>query len=357
MKVERALIGSRLDMATAARYADIALANVVREYPSKLDHVMDGATDALPPRELHPVFYGSFDWHSCVHMHWLLARVRRSHPGLPQRATIDALFDRHFTTDAFACELRYLQRPSSGSFERTYGWAWLLKLADELHSSDEDRARRWSAALAPLADAFVARYLDYLPRAQYPWRYGLHANSAFALAFALDYARRAAASELAALCEAKAREWYGTDRGAPAAWEPSGADFLSPSLIEAELMRRVEAPGAFAAWLDVFLPDFGARRPETLFTPALVADRADPQIVHLDGLNLSRAWCFRGIAASLPAGDSRADVAMDAASVHLAAGLTGIDSVDYVGSHWLATFATLALTEGEVDPRSKLSRE
>jgi len=332
-----------LDAALAARFADTALANVAREYPHKLDHVMEGDADVRPPRALHPAFHGSYDWHSCVHMHWLLAHVRRRSPSLPQRGAIDAVLDRHFAPDAIAAECAYLAQPTAKSFERTYGWAWLLKLACEIALTDDDRARHWSTNLAPLAQAFVARYLDYLPRANYPIRYGIHANSAFGLAFALDYARQADAAALEALCTAKAREWYGDDRGAPAAWEPSGADFLSPVLIEAELMRRVLPAPEFAGWLAAFLPGLARREPATLFAPAAVGDRTDPQIVHLDGLNLSRAWCFVGIAASLPAGDARVAVLRDAAAGHLAAGLAGLEHADYLGSHWLASFAALAL--------------
>lgn len=335
-----------LDAAAAARFADIALANVVREYPGKPDHTLGGDSDLLPPRALHPAFHGSYDWHSCVHMHWLLARVRRLRPGLPQRAAIDAVLDRHLTPANVAGECEYLARPHAQSFERPYGWGWLLELARELARSGDDGARRWGDALAPLARAIVDRWLAYLPRADFPVRYGMHANSAFALALALDYARQVGEGPLAALCEAKARAWFGDDRDAPAAWEPSGFDFLSPSLVEAELMRRVLAPGEFAGWLAGFLPGFADGRPATLFVPAAVSDRSDPHIVHLDGLNLSRAWCLRGIASSLPEDDPRAFVATEAAARHLAAGEAGLGSGDYAGSHWLASFAALALGDG-----------
>jgi hypothetical protein len=325
----------------ASRFAAAALANIGREYPSKLDHVLAGANDALPPRALHPSFHGSFDWHSCVHMHWLLARVRRLFPALPERAAIDRLFDERFAPDAIGGELAYLQRSEAQTFERTYGWAWYLKLAQEI---GRGAARRWSVSLAPLANAFATRYLDYLPRAQYPWRYGLHANSAFGLAFALDFARASGHEALATLCVTKARAWYADDRGAPAAWEPSGADFLSPTLMEAELMRRIAEPAAFGVWLTQFLPGFAKRTPETLFTPVPVSDRSDGQIVHLDGLNLSRAWCFRGIAQALPPGDPRSMIATAAADAHWVAGEPGLESGDYVGAHWLATYAMLALS-------------
>ena len=332
-----------LDAHLAARFADIARANVVREFPGKPDHVLGSDADLLSPRALHPAFFGSYDWHSCVHMHWLLVHVRRLHPALPRRAAIDDVLDRHLAPANVAAECAYLRRPHAQSFERPYGWTWLLKLSDELALSADSDARRWQVQLAPLARVFVQRYLGWLPKADYPIRYGMHSNSAFALLFALDYARRAGEDDLAALCVDKARRWFGSDRDVPAAWEPSGFDFLSPALVEAELMRRVLPAAEFASWLSSFLPDIAARQPATLFAPVTVSDRADPHIVHLDGLNLSRAWCFRGIAAALAEDDPRAAAARDAAQIHLDAGLRGLDSADYLGEHWLATFAALAL--------------
>lgn len=332
-----------LDAAAAARFATLALDNVVREYPNHPGHVLSGPDDLAPTRALHPSFHGSYDWHSCVHMHWLLARLRRVFPALPQREAIDALFDRSFAPEAVTGECAYLERPNTRSFERSYGWAWLLRLASELATGQDARSRGWAAALAPLTAAFVARYLDYLPRAHYPIRHGNHPNSAFGLAFALDYARIAGERALEDAVAAKARAWYGADRDAPAAWEPSGADFLSPTLMEAELMRRVLPPPEFSAWLAAFLPGLAQGVPATLFFPASVSDRSDPQIVHLDGLNLSRAWCMRGVAAALPDGDPRAAALRTAAAAHLAAGLAGVASGDYLGEHWLATFAVLAL--------------
>jgi hypothetical protein len=332
-----------LDAPLAARFAAIALDNVGREYPHKLDHVLDAAGDVRAPRALHPAFHGSFDWHSCVHMHWLLARLRRRHPRVASGAAIDAVLDANLAADAIAGEVAYLARPSSATFERTYGWAWLLKLAEELARADDAAARRWTANVAPLADAFVARWLDYLPKAGRPLRAGLHGNSAFGLAFALDYARRAGQSRLVAACESIAQEWFLNDRDYPAAWEPSGTDFLSPALVEADLMRRVLPADAFARWLDAFLPGLGRSEPVSLFTPAEPADRSDGQIVHLDGLNLSRAWCFRSIADALPAHDARATIAHHAADAHLAAGMVGLASADFAGAHWLATFAVLAV--------------
>ena len=253
------------------------------------------------------------------------------------------MFDGHFAPETIDGECAYLAGPHTQSFERTYGWAWLLKLAEELAIAPDARAKQWSANLEALAAIFVARYLAFLPKAKFPIRYGMHSNSAFGLAFALDYARVVGASALDDACATKARGWYEADRDASAASEPSGADFFSPVLIEADLMRRVLPSIEFARWLDQFLPGLGLRTPAALFTPVTVSDRADPQIVHLDGLNLSRAWCFRGIADALPPDDDRATVLRDTAALHLASGLAGLESGDYLGQHWLATFAVFAL--------------
>ena len=331
---------------TAARLAAVALANVAREYPNHPGHALEGPGDWGPPRELHPAFYGSYDWHSCVHMHWLLARVRRAFPDL-HRQDVSRVFDAHLAPRAVAGEVAYFRRPSARSFERTYGWSWLLALATELdlaaQRGDHDAAR-WAHDLQPLTAIIVERYLEYLPRARYPIRYGVHPNSAFGLAGALDYAAERGHAALRAVARASALAWYDGDADLPAAWEPSGADFFSPSLIEADLMRRVLSAQSFAEWLSRALPGLANGMPRTLFEPAAVSDRSDPQIVHLDGLNLSRAWCFRGIARALPEGDTRVGALFAAADRHLRAGTTGLASDDYYGTHWLATFALRALT-------------
>ena len=348
-----------LDVATAERFAALALANVATEFPHKLDQVLTRAADVRPPRDLHPAFHGSFDWHSCVHMHWLLACVLRRFPALSSGPAIRECFDRHFAPAAIAAEVAYLARPGSAPFERPYGWAWLLKLAQALRGASGAGARlgdspsatragsddfaRWSHALQPLADAFAARFVEFLPRTHLPVRHGVHSNSAFALAFALDYARAANDETLTATVCAKAQEWFASDRDVPAAWEPSGADFLSPALVEAELMRRVMPSETFAAWLTGFLPGFADAEPAALFASVEVTDRSDPQLVHLDGLNLSRAWCLRGIAAALTPDDERRGVAHAAADAHFAAGWSGLASGDFAGAHWLASFALLAL--------------
>lgn len=325
----------------AGKFASLALAHVEREYPNKLDHVMNGPEEVRGPRELHPVFYGSFDWHSCVHGYWLLARVCRRFPALPEAARVRELFDRNLTDAKVAAEAAYLRQPLRATFERPYGWAWLLMLAAELARHDTPEGRRWSAALTPLADEFAGRFRAFLPRATYPVRVGTHFNTAFALALALEYARESGDGALAGLLAEKAEAWYGGDADCQA-WEPGGDDFLSSALVEAECMRRSLPPERFAPWLERFLPRLGRREPATLFVPATVSDRTDGKIAHLDGLNLSRAWCWRSLAGSWPEGDPRRALALDAAETHLAASLPHVAG-DYMGEHWLATFALLAL--------------
>ncbi len=337
----QALTPATLTPDLAARYADLALGHVTREYPNKLDHVLDSAGDARTPRELHPIFYGSFDWHSCVHSHWMLATLLRAFPEGEAAGRIRARFDLAFTDQAVAGELAYLQRPSSRGFVRPYGWAWLLALARALGEPDSALDPRWSRALAPLAEAFADRFKAFLPVADYPIRTGAHGNTAFALDLALGYARAFGDQELTAVIRGRARLWYGQDRAAPA-WEPSGDDFLSPTLTEAQLMTDPHVGGAEAsAWLAGFLPDLRDEQPATLFRPARVSDRSDGKIAHLDGLNLSRAWAWRELAQRLPA--DQAEVARAAADRHLAASLPHVAG-DYMGEHWLATYAVLALT-------------
>ncbi|MBV9774729.1 MAG: DUF2891 domain-containing protein [Gemmatimonadetes bacterium] len=325
----------------AEKFASLALAHVEREFPSKLDHVMTGPEEVRGPHELHPVFYGSFDWHSCVHGYWLLARLLRRFPEIPEAGRIRELFDRHLTEIRVAAEVAYLRQPLRATFERPYGWAWLLMLSGELARHDTPDGRRWHAALVPLADEFVGRFHAFLPVATYPVRVGTHFNTAFALALALEYARVVDDGPLGELLVTKALAWYGEDADCQA-WEPGGDDFLSSALVEAECMRRVLPRDRFAAWFDRFLPRVERREPATLFLPATVSDRSDAKITHLDGLNLSRAWCWRSLAGTWPEGDSRRALALEAADVHLAASLPHVAG-DYMGEHWLATFALLAL--------------
>jgi hypothetical protein len=332
---------SRLTPEIAARFADVALGHVMREYPNKLDHVMGGPEDVRGPRDLHPIFYGSFDWHSCVHGWWLLTRVRRLFPDLPQAAQIAALFEAHLTPANVEAERAYALRPLSRGFERPYGWAWLLMLQAELARTETKQGRGWAAALAPLAQVFADRFREFLPKATYPIRTGTHFNTAFALALAQEYAKFADPS-LSDLLRETARRWYAQDRDCQA-WEPSGDDFLSSALTEAECMRRLLPPDQFRPWFDAFLPRLAQSEPVTVFHPATVSDRSDGKIAHLDGLNLSRAWCWRSLAGAPSADDPRRPLMLAAADRHLAAALPHVAG-DYMGEHWLATFGLLALT-------------
>ncbi|HWH53510.1 MAG TPA: DUF2891 domain-containing protein [Gemmatimonadaceae bacterium] len=333
---------SVLDRSTADRFASLALEHVRREYPNKLDQVLNGPGDVKGPRALHPVFYGSFDWHSNVHGYWLLATLRRTVPDLAAAPRIDALFDAQLTNENVGGEVAYLAEPLRGTFERPYGWAWLLMFAAELARHADADGRRWWAALEPLANAFVERFRNFLPRATYPIRVGTHFNSAFAITLALEYAEQAHDIKLRGLLRAKAEEWFRGDADCQA-WEPGGDDFLSSALIEAECMRRVVPPDEWRAWLDRFLPRIAVREPATLFAPVRVSDRSDGKIAHLDGLNLSRAWCWRRIASSLDASDARRSIALETAARHIDASLPHVAG-DYAGEHWLATYALLALT-------------
>jgi len=272
-----------------------------------------------------------------VHSYWLLATLYRLFPKLPQRGEIAALFADALTAEKVKGELAYLERATARGFERPYGWAWLLMLQAELQRHPD---KIWATALNPLAVLFATRFRDHLPKATYPVRSGVHSSTAFALALAYEYAS-ASDKKLAELIRSTARQWYAADRDCQA-WEPSGEDFLSPALTEAECMRRILNQREFQRWFDGFLPLLAKGKPATLFQPAIVSDRSDGRIVHLDGVNLSRAWCWRSLATSLPARDPRRKLASQAADDHLAASLPHV-SGDYMGEHWLASFALLAL--------------
>jgi hypothetical protein len=337
-----------LDTAMADRFAGVALEHVRREYPNKLDHVMNGPADLKSPRALHPVFYGSFDWHSNVHGYWLLATLYRIEPRLRERQRIRRLLDEQLTAANVGVEVAYLAEPNRKTFERPYGWAWVLMLSAELarHASAEGNA--WCTTLQPLADAFARRFLDFLPRAAFPVRVGTHFNTAFALALTIEYADTVGDAALGALARDSAITWYRNDEDCQA-WEPSGDDFLSSALIEAECMRRALDVASFADWMSRFLPRIAQREPATLFAPVSVSDRTDGKIAHLDGLNLSRAWCWRNIASAWHDDDPRRAVALDAAERHLEASLEHVAG-DYAGEHWLATYAFLALRAGAPAP-------
>jgi hypothetical protein len=334
---------SKLTLLQASAFARLALKGMQKEYPNKPGEVLNSAADVMGPRAMHPAFYGCFDWHSSVHGHWMLVRLLRLFPELPEKQQVRAVLAEHLTARNLEAEADYFAKPNHQSFERTYGWAWLLKLAEELKGWDDPQAREWSANLQPLTNTIVARYLAFLPKQTYPIRTGVHPNTAFGLAFALDYARTADHKALREVLEERSRTYFARDAGAPASWEPDGADFFSPSLMEADLMRRVLPAGEFQVWLRRFLPSLAQGEPKTLFEPAQVTDRSDPQIVHLDGLNLSRAWCMRNLAAALPKDDPARKLLAASADRHAEAALRHVASGDYVGEHWLATYAVYML--------------
>ena len=325
----------RLDADLAGSFARIALGHVRRPYPYKMDHVLQCDEDARPPREFHPIFYGSFDWHSCVHGWWTLLTLRRLFPDIPEAGRVADLADDSFTSAKVAVERAYLDRPTSKGFERPYGWGWLLYLHLEA-SRHEDRP--WAVELEPLARAFAERFKSYLAKLTYPIRVGTHFNTAFGLILALEWAERFDAP-LGTAIRLWAVERFGQDRDCQA-WEPGGDEFLSPALIEALCMARVLDAEEFAIWFPRFLPRLADRQPATLFTPATVSDRSDGKIAHLDGLNLSRAWCWRSIAPLLPAEEQA--IAQEAAEDHLASAMPHVAG-DYMGEHWLASFALLAI--------------
>ena len=335
--------------ARAADYAVVALTNIAREFPSDVRHLMLAPGD-FPnrPRDRTPVFYGSFDWHSCVEMHWLLARLLRVVPDAVPHGEIRAALDGQLTAEALRAEARYVSDPDGGARQRPYGWGWALSLVSEVSALPRDETtQRWVDHLRPLADTITARLLEWLPRQTYPVRYGMHVNSAFGLTRCLPHAIDRAAAGDPALRDAivdAANRWYAKDVDYPGAWEPSGSDFLSPALAEAELMASLLPTERFTPWFDAFLPGVADGEPAALFTPAEVSDSTDGQIAHLHGLNASRAWCWRRIAETLPPGDPRVDRLMAAAVTHADAALPYVVGDHYMVEHWLAAYAVLLLT-------------
>ena len=325
---------SQLSADIAAKFMALTLSHLGREYPHKLDHVLDGPGDAQTPSALHPIFHGSFDWHSCVHGWWQVLRLARLYPHLPEAAAVQARAAQMLTEANFAAETAYLARPSARGFERPYGWAWALALHGEMVQHEAI----WTHHADAFAHAFARRFAEFLPLQTYPIRTGTHFNSAFAMVLAFDWARTHDGA-LEGLIESCARDWFANDAGCQA-WEPGGDEFLSPALCEALLMSKVLGPD-FPAWFGRFLPNCASAKPASLLAPAEVSDRSDGKIAHLDGLNLSRAWCWRHIAARLepsalgPLLAATAQRHLDAALPHVAG--------DYMGEHWLASFALLAL--------------
>ncbi|GAA2087524.1 DUF2891 domain-containing protein [Streptomyces albiaxialis] len=325
----------------AGTFAELARANVVREYPNAPQHLLAGPDELVAPRTYHPAFYGAYDWHSSVHMHWLLVRLLRRYGSAFDTGAVVETLDTHLTPEALATEADYLRRHPS--FERPYGWAWLLALTSETAAAPA--SGRWSEALRPAAEVVSELTLAWLRKATYPVRHGTHANSAFALGLMLDSAEGAGVPELREPVAAKIRQWYVPDHGAATRWEPSGQDFLSPLLSEADAVRRVLPPGEFASWLTAFLPELDAPEGDFL-PPPRISDPADPQIGHLFGLCLSRAAALRDLAGALPETDPRVRPLTASAEANLHAALPATTSGDFTTDHWLATFAALALDGG-----------
>jgi hypothetical protein len=338
-----ALVGSAraegLDEVSAARFAQLALDCVHKEYPNKIAHFMTSDSDLKPPRQLTPAFYGCYDWHSSVHGHWLLARVVKLFPKSAAAKKARAALAQSLTPQNIAMEVTYITASGRDSFERPYGIAWLLQLAAELRSSNDAQFRAWSATLAPLEAAAAKKLTSWLPKLNYPIRVGEHDQTAFAFGLVWDWARATPDAAMEALLREKAQQFYVSDKGCPLAYEPSGQDFLSPCLAEADFVRRVLEPREFARWLTDFLPQVPNDGSTAWLPIARVTDRSDPKLAHLDGVNLSRAWMLEGIADGLPADDNRRKALRATARLHTEASLDAVTSEHYVGSHWLGTFA------------------
>lgn len=333
------------DAAAVARFAELALECVHKEYPNKISHVLNSDADVRPPRELTPVFSGCFDWHSAVHGHWLLVRLCRTHPQASFVGRARGALAKSFRPEKVAMEVEYLRGEGRGTFERPYGLAWLLQLSAELHEWDDPQAKEWASTLDPLATEAAARFKEWLPKLSHPIRTGEHSQSAFAMGLVFDWARSRGDKQMAALVAQRARDYYLNDRGASLSFEPGGQDFLSPILAEADLMRRVLKPAEFAAWLGAFLPELSVDGSTDWLQPAVVTDKTDGKLVHLDGLNLSRAWMLEGMAAGLPPQDPRVAGLLGVAGEHRRAGLLAVTGEHYVGGHWLGSFAAYLVTK------------
>jgi hypothetical protein len=340
------------DPVAAERFARLALACVHQEYPNKIAHVLDGDADVRPPRELTPAFYGCYDWHSSVHGHWLLARLARTFPSATFAPAARSALAKSLTPENIAGEVRYLEGKGRSSFERPYGLAWLLQLGAELREWGDGDARAWAAALLPLERAASARLRDWLPKLTRPIRVGEHSQTAFAFGLVLDASRAGGDRDTEALVVSRSRAFYLADRDCPLTYEPSGEDFLSPCLAEADLMRRLLPPVELATWLERFLPGLPKNGRADWLEPGVVTDPTDPKLAHLDGLNLSRAWMLQGIAAGLPKADHRRLALLAAAEKHARAGLERVTGEHYEGGHWLGPFAVyLTTARGRAGPR------
>ena len=335
---------SQFDINTAQRFAKLALACVHKEYPNKLSHSLNGDADVAPPRKLTPAFYGCYDWHSSVHGHWLLARLIRTFPDAEFVQPAREALRQSLTPENIAHEAAYLRAEGRASFERPYGLAWLLQLGTELREWNDPQAREMAANLQPLEQAALEHLNAWLPKLANPVRIGEHDQTAFALGLMVDYARVSGDQRFAALVDSKARQFFLNDKNCPLAYEPSGEDFLSPCLGEADLMRRVLPSRDFAAWLKTFLPQISTAATRPWLLPVVSPDPSDPKLAHLDGLNLSRAWMLQGIAAGLPKGDKRVPAITAAADAHRRAGLAAVTGEHYEGGHWLGSFAVYLVT-------------
>lgn len=344
-----------LDAAAAERFAALALECVHKEYPNKISHVLSGDGDVRPPRQLTPAFYGCFDWHSAVHGHWLLARLARTFPGAPWATAARQALAGSLTPEHIAAEVAYLEGEGRNTFERPYGLAWLLQLAAELAQWDDPQARGWSATLAPLETAAAARLAEWVPKLSHPIRTGEHSQTAFAFGLVLDWAHSRGQGDLGAMVAERSRQLYLEDRSCPLAYEPSGQDFLSPCLAEADLVRRLLPPPAFAAWLGRFLPQIPLSGEAGWLVPAVVTDPTDGKLAHLDGLNLSRAWMLEGILSGLPRQDPRRQALEAAARAHRESGLAAVTGAHYEGGHWLGSFAVY-LVSGQGLPEGSIPR-
>jgi hypothetical protein len=342
--LQSSALAAAFDEVAAERFANLALACVTREYPNKIAHTLESDADARPPRLLTPVFYGCYDWHSAVHAHWLLVRLARTFPETPLARKAREVLGKSFTPAHVAGEVRYLTGPGRATFERPYGLAWLLQLAAELRDWDEPEPRRWVAALRPLEEAAATRLREWIPKLSYPIREGEHAQTAFAFGLVLDWGRATGNKDMVALLEKRVRELYMDDRACPLSYEPSGQDFLSPCLAEADLMRRVLLPESFAGWLEAFLPSIPKERSAAWLPVGVTTDPSDGKLAHLDGLNLSRAWMLEGIASGLPPTDSRLPALRAATAAHRESGPAAVTGAHYEGGHWLGAFAVYLTT-------------
>jgi Protein of unknown function (DUF2891) len=334
----------RFDNQAAQRFADLALACVHKEYPNHISHTLNSDADAAPPRKLTPAFYGCYDWHSSVHGHWLLVRLIRTFPEAPFVPAAREALRQSLRAENIVQEAAYLRGEGRASFERPYGLAWLLQLAAELREWNDPQAQEMAANLQPLEDVVLDRLGNWLPKLGHPVRIGEHDQTAFALGLTLDYARSRGNQEFAHLVVSKARQFYLTDRNCPLTYEPSGEDFLSPCLAEADVMRRVLPGRDFAGWLRIFMPQIPMSGNGKWLQPVVSPDPSDPKLAHLDGLNLSRAWMLEGIAAGLPKTDKRLIAIMAAAEAHRRDGLAAVTGEHYEGGHWLGSFAVYLVT-------------